>query len=110
MNVFAWHVEFRKIGRPVARRHPLVCWSTDFFPGEYDVLTEHEVARSWTSLFKNVPICDELLQRAEDLLVELRPESPLWHRLSAELAELRHKHTQPVVPPTRRRRKPVIAT
>lgn len=38
---------------------------------------------------KNPEISDETLDRAELLLDELRPESPLRHRLSVELDELR---------------------
>ena len=33
----------------------------------------------------------ELLDKAERLLAELRPESPLRHRLEAELIELRSR-------------------
>jgi hypothetical protein len=52
------------------------------------VLTEQEVTRSWTRLFKGA-INTETFGKAEALLEELRPESPLWHRLYAELEERR---------------------
>ena len=53
------------------------------------MLTEQEVARSWSRLFKNQEITVDSLDRAENLLDELRPESPLRHRLMSELNELR---------------------
>jgi len=37
---------------------------------------------------------EEAFSRAEALLDELRPESPLRHRLGAELDELRELHPQ----------------
>lgn len=37
---------------------------------------------------------EEAFARAEALLDELRPESPLRHRLGAELVELRELHLQ----------------
>ena len=53
------------------------------------MLTEQEVSRSWSRLFKGVEIDAEVLSRAEALLEELRGESPLRHRLTLELQELR---------------------
>ena len=53
------------------------------------MLTEAEVQRSFRKLFKNNEITPDLIERAESLLDELRPESPLRHRLSSELEELR---------------------
>ena len=53
------------------------------------MLTETEVSRSWRNLFKNAEFNAETLSRAEALLDELRAESPLRHRLSNELDELR---------------------
>jgi len=53
------------------------------------LLTEQEINRSWRKLFKGREIDDEVLEKAEALLDELRPESPLRHRLGTELAELR---------------------
>ena len=58
------------------------------------MLTEQEVSRSWRSLFRNVPFTDAMLAKAEQLLDELRPESPLRHRLGLELEELRKRINQ----------------
>lgn len=56
------------------------------------VLTEQEVARSWRKLFK-APVAADAFEKADELLEELRPESPLRHRLSSELEELRELAT-----------------
>jgi hypothetical protein len=53
------------------------------------VLTEKEVSRSWQTLFKGGAYSEETFNKAEELLDELRLESPLRHRLSSELEELR---------------------
>jgi hypothetical protein len=53
------------------------------------LLTEQEVSRSWRSLFQLKGVSEEAFVHAEHLLDELRPESPLRHRLSVELDELR---------------------
>ena len=52
------------------------------------MLTEQEVSRSWSRLFK-AEITSDNIVKAEALLEELRPESPLRHRLNNELDELR---------------------
>lgn len=57
------------------------------------MLTEQEVARSWNLIFKNGQIESASFDRAEGLLEELRPESPLRHRLTMELEELRVIHS-----------------
>ncbi|MGD9722487.1 MAG: hypothetical protein AB7O59_13360 [Pirellulales bacterium] len=57
------------------------------------MLTEQEVSRSWSRLFKS-EITSETLTRAEALLDELRPESPLRHRLTLELDEIREQSLQ----------------
>jgi hypothetical protein len=57
------------------------------------VLTEQEVARTWASLWKS-DVTTETFERAEALLDELRPESPLRHRLGRELEELRESAVQ----------------
>lgn len=57
------------------------------------VLTEQEVSRSWAKLFKGEKT-EETFAKAEVLLDELRPESPLRHRLSNELEELRELAAQ----------------
>jgi hypothetical protein len=53
------------------------------------LLTEQEVSRSWSQNFKGSKFDSEAFERAEELLEELRPESPLRHRLTHELEELR---------------------
>ena len=57
------------------------------------MLTEQEVSRSWARLFKG-EISGEDIAKGEALLDELRPESPLRHRLSNELDELRESALQ----------------
>ncbi len=52
------------------------------------MLTEQEVSRSWAQLFKT-EINDETFVKAESLLDELRPTSPLRHRLAREIEEIR---------------------
>jgi hypothetical protein len=58
------------------------------------LLTEQEVARSWRQIFRSREICPASFDRAEQLLDELRPESPLRHRLTMELEELRSIHAR----------------
>ena len=58
------------------------------------LLTEREVSRSWRKLFSNPEFGEEALVKAEALLEELRPESPLRHRLDGELNELRRMRLQ----------------
>jgi hypothetical protein len=43
-------------------------------------------------MFNGTEIDSATFDRAEQLLDELRPESPLRHRLSMELEELRTRH------------------
>ncbi len=57
------------------------------------MLTEKEVSRSWNALFKGGAYNEDTFNRAEALLDELRLESPLRHRLSIELEELRKLQT-----------------
>jgi hypothetical protein len=64
-----------------------------FYPRVTSLLTEQEVAKSWRKLFNGSDIDGQALAKAEELLDELRPESPLRHRLSNELAQLRKMHT-----------------
>ena len=56
------------------------------------MLTEQEVSRSWSQLFKGSSFESATFDRAEQLLDELRSESPLRHRLTMELEELRNLH------------------
>jgi hypothetical protein len=58
------------------------------------VLTEQEVARSWSRIFNSGKIEPASFDRAEQLLDELRGESPLRHRLTMELEELRRIHSR----------------
>jgi hypothetical protein len=60
------------------------------------LLTESEVSRSWNKLFKTGAFNDGAFERAEALLDELRPTSPLRHRLQLELEELRQIHGEKV--------------
>ena len=53
------------------------------------MLTEKEVSSSWHALFKGAAYNEETFAKAENLLDELRAESPLRHRLQTELDELR---------------------
>jgi hypothetical protein len=53
------------------------------------LLTEAEVQRSYRRLLKNQQLSEDILDRAAELVEELRPESPLRHRLIGELEELR---------------------
>ena len=57
------------------------------------MLTEQEVSRSWARLFKG-EVTGEDITKGEALLDELRPESPLRHRLGSELDELRESALQ----------------
>ena len=56
------------------------------------MLTENEVSRSWNRLFKDSNFSTDTFDSAEALLDELRPESPLRHRLGNELEELKNLH------------------
>ena len=60
----------------------------------FTVLTENEVSRSWNRLFGNTQFADDAFDQAEQLLEQLRPESPLRHRLTNELDELRSIHSR----------------
>jgi hypothetical protein len=56
------------------------------------LVTEQEVAHHWSQVFKSSTIELSSFERAEQLLDELRPESPLRLRLTLELEELRGIH------------------
>ncbi|HWB13493.1 MAG TPA: hypothetical protein VG826_29985 [Pirellulales bacterium] len=56
------------------------------------MLTEQEVSRSWRKLFVKADVSADTFVKAEALLDELRHESPLRHRLTNELEELRQLH------------------
>lgn len=53
------------------------------------MLTESQVERSFRKLIAAEGLATQTLDKAEELLDELRPESPLRHRLNSELDELR---------------------
>ncbi|QDT05472.1 hypothetical protein K227x_38720 [Rubripirellula lacrimiformis] len=54
------------------------------------MLTESTVENMFRQLMKTEDRNEETFEKAEELLeVELRPESPLRHRLTVELEELR---------------------
>jgi len=53
------------------------------------LLTESQVQRSFRNLFTSGDVKEESFEKAEELLDNLRPESPLRHRLYVELDELR---------------------
>ena len=53
------------------------------------MLTEHTVEKRFRKLFEIPGFDNDTLDKASDLLDQLRPESPLRHRLDQELEELR---------------------
>ena len=59
-----------------------------FYEGD-NLLTEQSVERGFRKLFETVGFGEGEFEKAEDLLDQLRPESPLKHRLGCELDELR---------------------
>jgi hypothetical protein len=66
---------------------------TTSWQGGIGLLTEAEVQRTFLSLFgKGREIDVDAFEKAEALLEELRPESPLRHRLQREIDELREIH------------------
>lgn len=66
------------------------------------MLTELEVSRSWQRLFAGGEATKETFAKAEALLDELRCESPLYHRLSAELTEIRKLKSEAAKKPRKR--------
>ena len=65
-----------------------------FFGKGSRLLTEQQVSRSWQRLLSHCEFSEEVASKAEALLEELRPESPLRHRLGMELRELRDLKVQ----------------
>ena len=53
------------------------------------MLTESQVQKSFRKLVDKTELNAEVIEKADALLDQLRPESPLRHRLSMELEELR---------------------
>ena len=62
-------------------------WSE--FIGGVGLLTESQVQKSFRGIFSGGTVTEDDINKGEQLLEELRPESPLRHRLSDELEELR---------------------
>jgi hypothetical protein len=58
------------------------------YEGDTTLLTESEVERSFRKLIKSGQFNQETFDKGEELLQNLRPESPLRHRLASELEEL----------------------
>ena len=58
------------------------------------MLTEATVEKSFRKIINENERDDAIFDRAEELLEELRPESPLRHRLSMEIDELRSLATK----------------
>ena len=56
------------------------------------MLDEHEVMIGWRQLFFQKEITPKSLDKAKALIDQLRAESPLRHRLTGELNELRKLH------------------
>ncbi len=56
---------------------------------ESTLLTEAEIQKNFVKLIKNRDADASALDKAENLLDELRLESPLRHRLETELDEIR---------------------
>jgi len=57
--------------------------------GDFILLSENQISQSWNRLFQDNTYGEEAFEHAESLLEVLRPESPLLHRLTSELEELR---------------------
>lgn len=57
--------------------------------GVYTLLTESEVQKNFRRLFTSSDITSEALEKAGKLIDQLRLESPLRHRLSEELDEIK---------------------
>lgn len=53
------------------------------------MLTEEQVQRSFRKLFQGTQVNPEAIEKAETLIDRLRLESPLRHRLTEELDEIR---------------------
>lgn len=58
------------------------------------MLNEGHVTMLWQKLFRGQAITAETFTRADELIEELRPESPLRFRYEKELSEIRIMHGQ----------------
>lgn len=56
-------------------------------------MKESDVARLWQRLFSGQAVTAETFAKAEELVDELKPESPLRFRLAAELEDIRDLQT-----------------
>lgn len=56
------------------------------------MLDEHDANRLWQQLFRGQSITSQTLAKAEAVVNELNPESPLRLRLATELEEIRKLH------------------
>jgi hypothetical protein len=65
-----------------------------FLQKGYLLLTEQQISNSWSQILRSTKVDADLVARAEALIDQLRPESPLRHRLDLELEELRKLSTQ----------------
>ena len=76
------------------------------------MLTESEVSRSWRALVGKGEMTPDVVEKCEALLEELRPESPLRHRLVTELSELQSRWQSLQAPekPKGKGRKKVVAS
>ena len=61
---------------------------TNSIQGDTTLLTEAEVERSFRKLILAGQFNQGTFDKGEELLENLRPESPLRHRLASELEEL----------------------
>lgn len=65
-------------------------WTFQSIPEDIVLLTEATVEKMFRKLINDPQRGEDVFEKAEDMLdEELRPESPLRHRLSQELEELR---------------------
>lgn len=70
--------------------YPRIDCSAEVLSKEIELLTEATVEKMFRTLMNDPNRDEETFDKAEELLEEeLRPESPLRHRLSVELEELR---------------------
>jgi hypothetical protein len=58
------------------------------------MLNEGQVRLLWERLFSAGSVSPECMSRANELIDELRPESPLRFRLEKELVDIRKLHKQ----------------
>ena len=54
------------------------------------LLTEAEVQKNFRKLFNSTEVNEEKIEKADQLIDQLRYESPLRHRLTEELDEIRN--------------------